>query len=116
MLNLQLKEMRGARNARIVIADCHFAGAGSVSLILGDDLGHEIAQIGFDTSLVLRGRRYDARRPNHAALVGLVGMIKGAARCFGDGAPDAGARLEASGGRDWTLVAFDYLQRFIDRV
>ena len=60
-LNRQIEEMRGAGDARVVVADALLAAIADDVVGLVQQRRRDRRKIGLDARLVLRGRRHDAR-------------------------------------------------------
>src|SRR5271169_6913523 len=105
--NLELEEVRGTGDARVVVANCHFARTCRFRLRSLNYFRNQLAQVGFDAGLVLRRRWHDPRRSDQSPLVGLVGMKKRAAWRLRNRTPDSSTWLERGRGRHRWLVTID---------
>src|SRR6187549_2459461 len=80
--DLQIQKMSRAGNAGIVATDDPFTGQRHLLIGKMQQAWHELAQVLFDTRLVLRGRWNDLGFTNHAITIYLVPMIENPSRRF----------------------------------
>src|SRR6187549_3837136 len=104
--------MSRAGNAGIVATDDLFTGQRHLLIGKMQQAWHELAQVLFDTRLVLRGRWNDLGFTNHAITIYLVPMIENPSRRFRTSHTGTRSNSDRQRRQGWRFVAFDEPQRF----
>ena len=85
-LQVELQKMRGAGDARVIVAHHLFALPGELFVRQIQALAHKLTQVGLDGPLVLGGGRHDLGLEDHAVLVQPVAVVEQPPGGFGGGA------------------------------
>ena len=96
--------MRGARNARIVVANRLLALPGELLLRQGQGLRHKMGQILLDPLLVLRRWRHDLGVKNGTSVVESIAVIQNAAWGLGAAIARGSPRLQSHGRLLWRFI------------
>src|SRR5450631_2338607 len=106
-LDVELEEVRRARDARVVVADRLLALP--LQLVVGqvEVAGHEAAQVLLDRTLILGRGRHDASIADRAGGIDLIAMPEYPARGLADSAAHPISRLQSDGRRVGLLVGLN---------